>query len=80
MAIGMNKATDHLNEIAHAIGATRQIDALTEIIDGGAGSVIEAAIEIIGVGEMTPATESAGTETILLTRGESLEETAETGL
>lgn len=28
---------------------------------------------------MTPATESEGTETILLTRGEKPEETAETG-
>jgi hypothetical protein len=80
MAIGMNKTTGQPNETARVTGDARQTDALIGTIDGGVGNAIEVVIKIIGVGEMTPATESEGTEAILLTRGESLKETAKTGL
>ena len=80
MAIGMNKTSDQPNETVRVTDDARQTDALIETIDGGVGIETEVVIKITGVGEMTPATEAQGTETILLTRGASLEETAETDL
>lgn len=71
MTTATKTTTDHPNGNARAIADILETVTMTGIIGAEAG------IETIEAGEMTPATDRAGAEMILLTPDESRDEIAE---
>jgi hypothetical protein len=71
MSTATKTTTDHPSESARAIAGVQETVTMIEVIGAGAGT------ETIEAGEMTPAIDREGAETILLTPGGSLGEIAE---